>query len=102
MMSTKNFIKTMDGINMVLSIQKMISKEVLNFNEARLYLQISQTRLRKLANNGEIPCMRTGKRKMHFNSKDLQTWLSKNELKSHSKPLPMFRPHYVKERSMSR
>ncbi len=101
-MSTKNFIKTLDSINTMLSIQKMISKEVLNFFEARIYLQISQARLRKLANSGEIPCMKTGKRKMYFKSKDLQAWLSSYELKTHSKPQPMFRPHFVKERRMAR
>ena len=78
------------------------TKEVLNFTEAKEYLQLSHSRLRKLANSGVIPCVKSRSHKLYFNSQELDNWCPKiGAHNSGYKPVT-FRPRFVKERRMAR
>ncbi|MBU3928565.1 MAG: helix-turn-helix domain-containing protein [Bacteroidetes bacterium] len=78
------------------------TKEVLNFNEAKQYLQFSHSKLRKLANSGVIPCVKSRSNKMYFNTFELDKWFL--EIGGHNPGYQpaTFRPHFIKERRMAR
>jgi excisionase family DNA binding protein len=55
--------------------QNMLNKEVLNFNEAAIYLDVSHSHLYKLAGNGAIPSYKPNGKKLYFNRHEIDEWL---------------------------
>jgi excisionase family DNA binding protein len=83
--STKN-VRTMDevifqkleSIEKMLTEQNMLKKEVLNFNEAAIYLEVSHSHLYKLTSTGTIPAYKPNGKKLYFNRQELNEWLLSN------------------------
>ena len=58
--------------------QNLILKNVLNFNEAARYLELSHSHLYKLTSAGNIPFYKPNGKKLYFNRAELDTWLLRN------------------------
>jgi excisionase family DNA binding protein len=58
--------------------QNMLKKEVLNFNEAAVYLEVSHSHLYKLTSTGTIPAYKPNGKKLYFNREELNKWLLSN------------------------
>lgn len=75
-------------LNRLNEIQKMIesqglyTKEVLNFNDACRYLEVSQSHLYKLTSNGVIPFYKPNGKKIYFRRSELDAWLLRNRADS--------------------
>lgn len=66
-------------------VQMIMYKEILSFDEARIYLDVSQSLLYKLTSKKEIPFSKPNGGKLYFKKKDLDNWMLKNS--SNSKEL---------------
>jgi excisionase family DNA binding protein len=58
--------------------QNLLQKTVLNFNEACLYLDVSQSHLYKLTSTRQIPHFCPQGKKLYFNRTELDVWLQRN------------------------
>lgn len=58
--------------------QNLIMKQVLNFNEACRFLEVSQSHLYKLTSAGSIPHYKPNGKKLYFNRAELESWLLRN------------------------
>lgn len=68
----------LERIERLLSEQNMLQKEVLNFNEAAVYLEISHSHLYKLTSTCTIPAYKPNGKKLYFNRQELNKWLLSN------------------------
>lgn len=68
----------LDRIEKMLSEHNMLQKEVLNFNEAAIYLEVSHSHLYKLTSTGKIPVYKPNGKKLYFNRLELNDWLLSN------------------------
>ena len=62
--------------------QNLIMKEVLNFNDACNYLDISASHLYKLTSQKSIPHFCPQGKKLYFNRAELDEWLQRNRQSS--------------------
>ena len=58
--------------------QNLLMKEVLNFNDACNYLDISASHLYKLTSQKSIPHVCPQGKKLYFNRAELDEWLQRN------------------------
>lgn len=58
--------------------QNMLKKEVLTFNEAAIYLEVSHSHLYKMTSSGAIPSYKPNGKKLYFNRRELDNWLLSN------------------------
>lgn len=58
--------------------QNLLMKEVLNFNDACKYLDISASHLYKLTSQKSIPHFCPQGKKLYFNRAELDEWLQRN------------------------
>lgn len=77
-MDEKIFAK-LESIERMLMEQNMLKKEVLNFSEAAIYLEVSHSHLYKLTSTGSIPAYKPNGKKLYFNRHELDTWLLSNK-----------------------
>lgn len=56
----------------------LILKNVLNFNEAAVFLEVSHSHLYKLTSSGKIPFYKPNGKKIYFNRAELEEWLLRN------------------------
>ncbi len=77
-MDTQIFEK-LESIERMLIEQNLLKKEVLNFTEAAIYLEVSHSHLYKLTSSGAIPSYKPNGKKLYFNRKELDTWLLSNK-----------------------
>lgn len=82
-MDEKIFAK-LESIERMLIEQNMLKKEVLNFNEAAIYLEVSHSHLYKLTSLGNIPAYKPNGKKLYFNRRELDAWLLSNKQASTS------------------
>ena len=71
-------IQKLESIERMLMEQNMLQKEVLNFNEAAIYLEVSHSHLYKLTSTGTIPAYKPNGKKLYFNREELNKWLLTN------------------------
>lgn len=81
-MSTEYIIQKLDSIERMLTEQNMLQKEVLTFNEAAIYLEVSHSHLYKMTSTGLIPSYKPNGKKLYFNRKELDNWLLSNRQSS--------------------
>ena len=62
--------------------QNLLMKEVLNFNDACSYLDISASHLYKLTSQKSIPHFCPQGKKLYFNRTELDEWLQRNRQSS--------------------
>lgn len=72
-------LEKLESIERMLTEQNMLKKEVLNFNEAAQYLEVSHSHLYKLTSSGTIPAYKPNGKKLYFNRKELDQWLLSNK-----------------------
>ncbi len=78
-MSEEYIIQKLDSIEKMLTEQNMLKKEVLSFNEAAIYLEVSHSHLYKMTSTGVVPCYKPNGKKIYFNRKELDEWLLTNK-----------------------
>nr|WP_321356666.1 helix-turn-helix domain-containing protein [uncultured Draconibacterium sp.] len=71
-------IKRLERLERLIESQSINTKDVLNFNEACHYLELSQSHLYKLTSSGAIPHYKPNGKKIYFNRPELDTWLLRN------------------------
>lgn len=71
-------IKRLERLERLIESQGINTKEVLNFNEACQYLELSQSHLYKLTSTGAIPHYKPNGKKIYFNRHELDSWLLRN------------------------
>ena len=71
-------INRLENIEKMLAEQALATKEVLNFNEGALFLDLSKSHLYKLTSQKRIPHFCPQGKKIYFLRKDLQDWLLRN------------------------
>ncbi len=72
-------LEKLESIEKMLIEQNLLKKEVLNFTEAAVYLEVSHSHLYKLTSSGAIPAYKPNGKKLYFNRKELETWLLSNK-----------------------
>lgn len=68
----------LERLEQLIANQGINTKEVLNFNEACLYLELSSSHLYKLTSAGTIPYYKPNGKKLYFKRIELDTWLLRN------------------------
>lgn len=68
----------LEKIERLLPSQTMLQKEVLNFNEAAEYLELSLSHLYRLTSTKQIPHFCPQGKKLYFNRQELDAWLQRN------------------------
>lgn len=71
-------LEKLDRLEQKLEEQNLLMKEVLNFNDACNYLDISASHLYKLTSQKSIPHFCPQGKKLYFNRTELDEWLQRN------------------------
>ena len=72
-------LEKLNSIKKMLMEQNMLKKEVLTFNEAAIYLEVSHSHLYKMTSTGVVPSYKPNGKKLYFNRKELDSWLLSNK-----------------------
>ena len=72
----------LESIEKMLIEQNILRKDVLNFNEAAIYLGVSHSHLYKMTSTGGIPSYKPNGKKLYFNRHELDSWLLSNRKQS--------------------
>ena len=75
-------LQKLANIEMMLQEQNLLKKDVLNFNDACSYLDISASHLYKLTSQKQIPHFCPQGKKLYFNRTELDEWLQRNRQSS--------------------
>lgn len=78
-MSNEELYQKLESIEKMLLEQSLLKKEVLNFTETALYLEVSHSHLYKLTSSGVVPAYKPNGKKLYFNRKELDEWLLSNK-----------------------
>ncbi len=82
-MSNENLIlEKLNKLEQRIEEQNLLMKEVLNFNDACNYLDISASHLYKLTSQKSIPHFCPQGKKLYFNRAELDEWLQRNRQSS--------------------
>lgn len=68
-------LEKLTSIENMLKEQNLLRKEVLTFNEAAVYLEVSHSHLYKMTSTGLVPSYKPNGKKLYFNRKELDLWL---------------------------
>jgi len=71
-------LQRLNRIEELLTEQSLLQKEVLNFNEACQYLDISQSHLYKLTSTKQVPHFCPQGKRLYFKRTELDDWLQRN------------------------
>lgn len=72
----------LDRIERLLNEQTLLKKQVLNFNEAADYIDVSRSNLYKMTSDGKVPFYKPNGKKLYFNRLELDKWLLRNKQES--------------------
>ncbi|MCW3785486.1 helix-turn-helix domain-containing protein [Plebeiibacterium sediminum] len=75
-------LKKLESIEKMLTEQNTLKKEVISFNEAAIYLELSHSHLYKLTAAGSIPHYKPNGKKVYFKRLELDSWLLRNRTDS--------------------
>lgn len=75
-------LEKLEKIEQRIGEQNLLMKEVLNFNDACSYLDISASHLYKLTSQKSIPHFCPQGKKLYFNRTELDEWLQRNRQSS--------------------
>ncbi len=70
--------RKLEGIERMLTEQALLKKEILSFNEAAMFLDVSQSHLYKLTSQKQIPHFCPQGKRLYFNRKELLEWLQRD------------------------
>lgn len=71
-------LQKLDQLEKMIESQSLLTKEVLNLNQAALYLDISQSHLYKLTSKKRVPHFCPQGKKLYFKRTELDEWLLRN------------------------
>lgn len=71
-------IERLDNLQRLIESQGINTKEVLNFQEACQFLELSQSHMYKLTSAGSIPHYKPNGKKLYFKRSELENWLLRN------------------------
>lgn len=71
-------LERLEKIERLLESQNLLQKEVLNLNDAALYLELSASHLYRLTSTGCIPYYKPNGKKLYFKRLELDQWLLRN------------------------
>lgn len=77
-MSDQEISNKLESIERMLKEQNMLKKEVLNFGEAAIYLELSHSHLYKLTSRATIAHYKPNGKKIYFKREELDAWLLSN------------------------
>ncbi len=72
----ENILQKLDSIERRLTEQNLLQKEIFNFNETCVYLDLSSSHLYKLTSANAIPCYCPQGKKLYFKRVELDLWLT--------------------------
>lgn len=72
----ENILQKLDSIEKRLIEQNLLQKEIITFNEACLYLDLSSSHLYKLTSTNSVPCYCPQGKKLYFKRTELDLWLT--------------------------
>jgi excisionase family DNA binding protein len=75
-------LEKLNSIEKMLKEQNMLKKEVLTFNEAAIYLEVSHSHLYKMTSSGAVPFYKPNGKKLYFKREELDAWLLSNRSSS--------------------
>jgi len=78
----EQILKEVRELKKLISEQNMLKKEVLTFNEAAIYLEVSHSHLYKLTSSGAVPFYKPNGKKLYFKREELDAWLLSNRSSS--------------------
>ena len=82
METQEQILEKLNNIQAMLSEQGTMQKDVLTFNEALKYLNVSASYLYKLTSTGRIPHSKPQGKKVYFSRAELSKWLLANPIKT--------------------
>ena len=82
MSEEKFIIQKLESIEKMLTEQGLLKKEVLTFNEAAGYLEVSHSHLYKMTSSAIVPFYKPNGKKIYFRRKELDVWLLSNRVDS--------------------
>lgn len=68
-------LERIDELKKLINEQNIQLKEVLTFDEAALYLNISKSHLYKMTSTGTLTCYKPNGKRIYFKRKELDEWL---------------------------
>jgi excisionase family DNA binding protein len=74
----EEILKRLEIIEKHVLDQNLILKNVLNFNEAAKFIEVSHSHLYKLTSSGKVPFYKPNGKKIYFNRVELEEWLLRN------------------------
>lgn len=83
-MSDQELLNKLNSIETMLKEQNMLKKDVLNFGETALYLELSHSHLYKLTSGCVIAHYKPNGKKIYFKREELDAWLLSNRTQSNS------------------
>jgi len=81
-MNQEVLFQKMEKIEQLLLAQNSLQKDILTFNEAAAYLDVSHSHLYKLSSVAAIPVYKPNGKKLYFKRIELNDWILSN--KQHS------------------
>ena len=72
----KKLLEKLESIERKLTEQNLLQKEIINFVEACLYLDLSSSYMYKLTSLNLIPCYAPMGKKLFFKRSELDNWLT--------------------------
>lgn len=75
-------VNRLNRLEILIKGQSILKKNVLNFKEACVYLQLSQSHLYKLTSGDLIPHYKPNHKKIYFNRVELDKWLLRNRVET--------------------
>lgn len=77
-------LEKLQDIEQLIRAQNLNLKEMLNFNEACRFLDLSASYLYKLTSRGDIPHYKPEGKKIYFHRKELVEWMKRNRISSNN------------------
>ena len=81
-MEVNQILEKLSQLELKIDEQNLLQKEVLNFNDACKYLDISASHLYKLTSQKQIPHFCPQGKKLYFKRSELDDWLQRNRQSS--------------------
>lgn len=75
-------MKNVEKLSNIQKVQIIMHKEILSFEEARIYLDVSKSFLYKKTSKKEIPFSKPNGGKLYFKKVDLDNWMLTNKYES--------------------
>jgi excisionase family DNA binding protein len=94
-------IKKLTSIEQKIIEQNLLQKEIINFSEACLYLDLSSSHLYKLTSANAIPCYCPQGKKLYFKRAELDLWLTSHRNAS-SNEVAQQAANYITKRGRAR